>query len=38
MIQPSLGQEVRKIQETAAAQELEEQLVRLVVFSCFLFD
>jgi hypothetical protein len=39
MLQPSSGSAARKIQETAAAaQELEEQPVRLVVVNCFLFD
>jgi hypothetical protein len=38
MLQPSQGQAARKIQEAAAAQDVQEQMVRPVVFSVFLID
>jgi hypothetical protein len=38
ILQPSQGQAARKLQEVAAAQDMQEQLVRPVVFSGFLID
>jgi hypothetical protein len=36
MLQPSQGQAARKIQEAAAAQDMQEQLVGPVIFNVFL--
>lgn len=38
ILQPSQGQAARKMQEAAAAQDMQEQLVRPVVFGIFLAD
>jgi hypothetical protein len=38
VLQPSQGQAAQNIQEAAAAQDMQEQLVRPVVFSVFLID
>jgi hypothetical protein len=38
ILQPSHGQAARKMQEAAAAQDMQGQLVRPVVFNVFLID